>query len=240
MWDNHQMLNGVADGLYAVAALLAIYALIVTIIRLPVFPLREVEVIGVVAHTTRDQVLQIVGTELNGNFFTQDLERARLAFEKLPWVRHAQLRRQWPDRLYVEIEEHTAIARWGDTALIDGYGEMFAAATDQRLPVFIAPADSTAELVQRYSQFRAPLASVGRRIVEIKVSDRRAWQLTLDSGDVLELGREDMQERLQRYVGAYARTMARLPTRAYRVDLRYPSGFAVRARESTARARNGA
>jgi cell division septal protein FtsQ len=57
---------------------------------------------------------------------------------------------------------------------------------------------------------------------------------------VLALGREDVHERLQRYVAAYARTMARLPARAYRVDLRYPNGFAVRTRESITHTRNGA
>jgi cell division protein FtsQ len=240
MWDNHHLLNGVADGLYAVAVLLVLYAVIMVVIRLPVFPLREVEVTGTVAHTTRDQVLAIVSGELNGNFFTQDLERARHGFEKLPWVRHANLRRQWPDRLYVEIEEHIAVGRWRDTALINTYGEVFEAATNERLPVFVASDGTAAEVAQRYEQFRSLLAPLGRRAVQIKLSDRRAWELTLDGGDVLELGREDMQGRLQRYVSAYERTMARLPVRAYRVDLRYPNGFAVRAREIAPRAQHGA
>ena len=240
MWDNHQMLNGVADGLYAVAVLLVLYAVIMVVIRLPVFPLREVEVTGSITHTTRDQVLAIVTGELKGNFFTQDLERARHAFEKLPWVRHANLRRQWPDRLYVEIEEHIALGRWRDTALVNGYGEVFEAAADERLPVFVAPEGSAAEVVQRYEEFRSLLAPLGRRAVQVKLSDRRAWELTLDDGDVLELGRENVHERLQRYVSAYQWTLARLPVRAYRVDLRYPNGFAVRARETAPRAQHGA
>ena len=77
MWDNHRLLNGIANGLYAVAALLLLYGVLMVIMRLPIFPLREVEVSGRVAHTTRDQVQAIVAEQLKGNFFTLDLERAR-------------------------------------------------------------------------------------------------------------------------------------------------------------------
>jgi len=240
MWDNHHMLNGVADGLYAVAALLVLYALIMLVIRLPVFPLREVEVTGSVAHTTRDQVLAIVSGRLRGNFFTQDLEQARRAFEKLPWVRRASLRRQWPDRLYVQIEEHVAIGRWRDIALVNTEGEVFEAATNERLPVFVAPDGTSSEVAQRYQQFRLALAALGRKPVQVRLSDRRAWEITLDDGDVLELGREDVDERLQRYVSAYQNSIGRMPARAYRVDLRYPNGFAVRARELPRRLQHGA
>ena len=36
-------------------------------------------------------------------------------------------------------------------------------------------------------------------------------------------------ERLQRFVSVYDHSLAQLPFRPYRVDLRYPNGFAVRA-----------
>ena len=133
MWDDHRMLNGIADWVYALALLLILYGALMLIIRLPVFPIHEVVVTGSIAHTTRDQVLDIVSGRLKGNFFTQDLEQARLAFEKLPWVRHASLRRQWPDRLFVEIEEHVAIARWRDAALVNSFGEVFEAAFGPQL-----------------------------------------------------------------------------------------------------------
>ena len=119
MWDNHRLLSGIATGLYAVAGLLLAYAIGVAVVRLPIFPIREVEVSGQIAHTTQNQVQQIVAHELKGNFFTLDLEQARAAFEKLPWVRKAHVRRQWPDHLLVELEEQVAVARWRDSALVN-------------------------------------------------------------------------------------------------------------------------
>lgn len=237
MWDNHRLLNGIASGLYAVSGALILYGVLMAIIRLPIFPLRDVEVKGRVAHTTRDQVQAILAGRLKGNFFTLDLEAARTAFQKLPWVRQAKLRRQWPDRLEVEIEEHVALARWRDSALVNTYGEVFEAATSEVLPVFTAPEGTSAEVAQQYETFRQLLAPLGKRPGEVLLSERRAWQLKLEDGDVLELGRSRMDERLQRFVSAHSRTLALLPARPYRVDLRYPNGFAVRTQGFAARAR---
>jgi cell division protein FtsQ len=237
MWDDHRLLSGIANGLYAVAALLVLYGVLMAIVRLPIFPLREVEVTGRIAHTTRDQVQTIVADHLDGNFFTLDLEAARAAFQRLPWVREANVRRQWPDRLNVEIEEHVAVARWRDTALVNTFGEVFQAASNQALPVFIAPDGTSAEVTQRYEAFKQQLARLDKHAVQVQLSQRRAWTLKLDDGDVLELGREHTEERLQRFVAAYSHTLAQLPARAYRVDLRYSNGFAVRGAPSVVRAR---
>jgi cell division protein FtsQ len=84
-------------------------------------------------------------------------------------------------------------------------------------------------VAERYAAFQRLLAPLARRPVRVALSERRAWELHLDDGYVLELGRERMEERLQRFVSAYDRSLAQLPFRPYRVDLRYPNGFAVRA-----------
>jgi cell division protein FtsQ len=228
MWDNTRLLNGLANALYGLAAVLTFYGLLMVVMQLPVFPLREVEVTGRITRTTHDQVHAIVAEQLKGNFFTLDLDAARAAFQKLPWVRRATLRRHWPDRLEVDVEEHVVLARWRDSGLINTYGEVFEAATNEILPVFIAPEGTAAEVAQRYEAFRAALEPLGKRPVQVLVSARRAWELRLSDGEVLELGRSQMEQRLQRFVSAYGRTFAQLPNRPYRIDLRYSNGFAVR------------
>jgi cell division protein FtsQ len=228
VWDNHRLLSGIASGLYAVAVGMLLYALGAAIVRLPIFPIRQVQVNGEIAHTTRDQVEQIVARELNGNFFTLDLELARTAFEKLPWVRKANVRRQWPDRLLVDLEEQVAVARWRDTALINPYGEVFEAASNEDLPVFVGPAGTAAEVYRQFQVFSRALAPLNKRARQIVLSERGAWRLTLGDGEVLELGRDQMEERLQRFVAAYPRTLAQLPATRLRIDLRYPNGFTVR------------
>jgi len=227
MWDNHRHLNRVATGLYGIAALLLVYWALIAIARLPVFPLREIQVSGRIVRTTPDQVRAVIDRRLQGNFFTLDLEDARVSLQRLPWVRHVLVRREWPSRLDVQIEEHVALARWRESALVNTYGELFEAATNEALPVFSAPDGTAAEVTQRYLMFSGLLEPLGRRPVQVLLSDRGAWQLRLDDGTVLELGRGQIEEKVRRLVAVYPRALERLPGQPQRIDLRYSNGFAI-------------
>jgi cell division protein FtsQ len=228
MWGNTDALNRAAGLLYGAAALLIAYGCIHFVVHLPVFPLREIRITGDVGHVTNEQVAAVIARDLRGNFFTVDLAQAREAFEKLPWVRKVNVRRQWPDRLEVSVEEHQPLARWGSAALVNAHGEVFEAAISSTLPVFFGPEGTAAEVVARYAEFDRLLAPIGRKVVLITLSARRAWQLRLDDGMVLQLGRENLEARLAGLVSAYQRTVARLPQPPSHVDLRYSNGFAVR------------
>ena len=231
MWDKPHILNRVADLLFAVSGLLAGYAAVILFIHLPIFPLRMVRVDGPLEHVTDRDIKTVVTRELRGNFFTLNLAVGRAALEKLPWVRNVDLRRRWPDQLEVMIEEHVPLARWGDLGLVDTHGDVFRAAYGGELPVFIGPPGTARELAVQYEHFRRGLAPINKVPVQIVVSPRRAWQVRLEDGLTLELGREQTEARLTRFVEAYARTIGRLARRIDYVDLRYANGFAVRIPE---------
>ena len=87
------------------------------------------------------------------------------------------------------------------------------------------------EITIQYEFFRRNLAALGLEPVQIGVSPRRAWQVRANNGLTIELGRENVESRLERFVGAYARTIGALQRRINYVDLRYSNGFAVRIQE---------
>jgi len=229
MWDDAIALNRTAKLLYAAATALLLYGLTHHLLHLSTFALREIRLTGEVGHITQEQVEDIVARGVRGNFFTIDLEQVRSAFEKLPWVRTVNVRRQWPDRLEVAVEEHRPLARWGSTALVSAHGEVFEAAINTALPVLHGPDDSAPEVVARLLEFERILEPTGKRVAQIRLSMRRAWQVRLDDGMVLELGRENLESRLAGFVAAYPTTLARLPHPPAYVDLRYSNGFAVRS-----------
>lgn len=228
MWDKPALMLWLANLLYAIAAILLLYAVLFLVVHLPLFPLREVKVNGELKHVTREQVQFIVTRALKGNFFTLDLNKTRRTFEKLPWVRNVNVRRRWPDRLEVTLEEHEVLARWGSAALVNTHGELFEAASDQVLPVFNGPADGVVEVTSQYQLFKQQLDPIKRKPVLVSLTPRRAWQLKLDDGLVVELGREKVEARLEKFVKVYDRTLGRLNRTVNYVDLRYPNGFAVR------------
>lgn len=228
MWDKPRALLWIANFLFALAAVLLMYAALFLVVHLPIFPLKEVRLEGQMQHVTREQVRLIVDRHLHGNFFTLDLEQARNAFRKLPWVRHVSVRRRWPDRLEVQLEEHQALARWGDIALVNTHGELFHAASDRDLPVFYGPGDAVQEVASQFAVFSELLKPTGMHVVQLALSPRHAWQVGTDSGMVIELGRGQTEARLKKFAGAYAKTLGTLNVGVVYADLRYPNGFAVR------------
>ncbi len=99
------------------------------------------------------------------------------------------------------------------------------------VPLFVGPPESAKEIAIQYGYFRRRLATIGQVPVEVQVSPRRAWQVRLESGLTLKLGREGIETRLDRYIAVYDRALRPLQRKIDYVDLRYPNGFAVRIPE---------
>ena len=238
------MLSLFANLLFVMVALAIIYTINLRYIKLPVFPLKEISVKGVNGYNpndgrlrkvTRQQIEQIVRNEITGNFFTVNLSAVRQALSELPWVRTAQINRDWPDGLNVLLEEHKVLAHWGSSALVNTYGEIFRAVAEEELPLFVGPMEeSSREMAQRYINFSKILEPLKQHIVELNLSPRYAWCIRLETGTVLELGRGQTETALARYSSVYDHSIARLNQEIQPdyMDLRYPNGFAVRIPET--------
>ncbi len=236
MWDNSRLLDLAANALFALAGLLLAGAAAQALVSSSAFPLRAIEVRGDLEHVRRAQIVQALQSRVSGTFFTADLDAIRERFESVAWVRRAEVRRRWPDRLVVRVEEHMPLARWGrreDQRLVNVQGEPFSGVSEQDLPLFSGPSGSEREVSRRYAEFDALLSPLGTALRQVLLSERLAWQLRLENGLVLQLGRDatrdPVAERLARFVEAYPRTLGKLGQRGeMRVDLRYPNGFALR------------
>lgn len=226
MWDNAPLLRGIANLLFGFSLVLVLYGVARYVLCLPVFPLHAVELGAVPQRVSVEQLEKVVHEQVNGNFFTVDLEKTRQAFEQLPWVRRVSVRRKFPWSLQVEVEEQVALAHWNGTALVNTHGEVFDAQTEQVLPEFIGQPNTSTQVAQMYRELNAALQPMKRQIAQISLSPRYAWQVRLDSGMVLELGREQVRERMARFVAVYPYSLARMQA-VKQVDLRYSNGFAV-------------
>ena len=233
MWDNPRLLNLAAGTLVGIAVFVFAIVGVALLLRAPFLPVTEIELTHALGKTTRAEIESAARTHIRGNFFAVSPAEVRAGLEALPWVRRASVRRVWPDRLEVSLEEHVAFARWGSQGLVNTYGERFNGATDASLPVFFAPAGTELEMTQRYLRFAEAVMPLGARLDRVVLSERRAWQLRLDSGLQIMLGRDadGAEARLARFVELYPATLGRLARRHEYVDLRYPNGFALRVPE---------
>jgi cell division protein FtsQ len=195
-------------------------------------PIRDVTFVGEMKHVDASELKRIAGG-IRGSMLRTDLAEVKAAVKKIQWVRDADVRRRFPSTLEVSIEEHQPYAHWKSTdgekrSVVNTRGEVFKADLDAPLPIFSGPPGSSKEVLANYSAFYTQLAAIGRVPAELTLSARRAWQMKLDNGTSLELGRSEAAERLSRYVKAYP-VVAALQLANGRIDMRYQSGMAVRA-----------
>ncbi len=237
------MLNATANALFGMFVLALLAGLCWWLAQRPMFTLTAIRIEAAgAAELRRVNPLTVRGTavpKIKGNFFTANLDTVRLAFETVPWVRKATVRREWPNELIVTVEEHEPLGTWGgDGRLLSVQGDVFTAnlaeaEEDGDLPEFDGPEGSEKEVVERFAMLRESFAPSNLRPDSVKLSGRYAWTVRLNSGLTVELGREQtantLKERVQRLVSIYPQLVARLQDRIESVDLRYPNGLALKA-----------
>jgi cell division protein FtsQ len=234
MWDDAKRMNAIAAGLVVLAIALLLWGALAWAVRQPAFALREVVFRNPVERASGAHLESVIRDEFAGTFFTMNLEKSRAALARVPWVRKVALRRQWPQRLEVTVEEHAPLARWNEAALVNTEGEVFVADYDGELPQFHGPEGRSAEIAGRYREWGAALLPLGLTAHELRLSPRGGWRLTAagEGGPLaIEMGRDEPAARLSRFIAAYGRTVAVLArggTRIEHVDLRYRNGFAAR------------
>lgn len=234
MWDDVKQMNAIAATLSMLAAAAFLWTGTAWLVRQPVFAWQEVVVTNRLERASAAHLEAVVREGLTGTFFTMDLGQAQNALAQVPWVRGVALRRVWPRRLEVEVEEHAPFARWNDTALVNTRGEVFAAEWKGTLPQFEGQDGRAADMSDQYRGWSARLAPLSLVIRTLRLSPRGSWQIQAagPQGDLtVELGRDEPDARLARFVAAQPRTLgtlARAGTRVDYVDLRYRNGFAAR------------
>ena len=234
MWDDARALNAMALVIVAAAVALVLWGGIAWLVRQPAFAIRDVVVTTKLERASGAHIESVVREALTGTFFTLDLERGRRALVQVPWVRSVAMRRQWPHRLEIAVEEQAPFARWNDAALVNPSGEVFVADYGGDLPQFTGPDGAAPTMTDRYREFTSALAPLALSVRALTMSPRGGWQIAAAGARgplTLELGRDDASGRLARFIAAYDRTIGAL-SRAGRpveqVDLRYRNGFAAR------------
>lgn len=195
------------------------------------FPITTVNVEGNFAHVSPDEIRETVTPFAKRGFFKLDVEGIKNALRELPWVDVVVVRKLWPDTLWVHVQEQAVLARWGEEGLINQRGEVFypaAETIDTRLPILRGPSAMEAMVGARYKTMAALLSDIGVAITEIRYDARGSWQMEFDGRQIIMLGRENVDQRLNRLATFYPGLLASRPGQTLlRVDMRYDNGIAV-------------
>jgi cell division protein FtsQ len=208
----------------------------------PLFAVSKIVIEGDTSHHNALTLKANIGGRISGNFFTLDLAQARVVFESVPWIRQATVRREFPNRLRVTLEEHRSSGFWGadsESRMVNSLGEVFEANADgaemQELPRLMG-ADGTANTVLvMYKELTTALQPLDATIEQLELSARNGWRVQLDGGTQMELGRggpADVMLRVNKFLATHKQVLASYQRsgldRVESVDLRHGEGYAIR------------
>lgn len=241
-----KLMNVTSMSLFIVFACLVAGALVAWAARSPLFAIGGIVVTGEVSHHNALTLRANVAPKLGGTFFTMDLGVARQAFEGVPWVRRAVVRREFPNRLKVNLQEHHAVAYWGpegESQLVNNFGEVFEAnlgeVEQDAMPRLMGPDGQAAQVLTVFQKLQPLFEGMDMTLDQLELTGRGSWVVTLDSGAAIELGRgstEEVLDRTNRFLKTLTQVTAkygRKPEALESADLRHEDGYAIRLRGVT-------
>ena len=76
------------------------------------------------------------------------------------------------------------------------------------LPRLSGPEGTESQVAQRYLSAQGRMLEAGMRIAALRLDERGAWEMDLDSGVTVRLGRRDVDERIERFIHTASQVIA--------------------------------
>lgn len=193
-------------------------------------PLSHIIIQGQLKHITADDIREAIGSmDYIGTFMTQDVNKLQDALLSLPWIAQVSVRKQWPETIKVFVVENQPEATWNNKVIVNPDGMVFNAPMSDLLepkPALFGPETSSKEVLNFWHQLQNQFAPLNITVHSVALTDRLSWQVVLDNGIRLELGRDAREERVDRFVALYKQLESKKNSIDY-IDLRYDTGAAV-------------
>ncbi|WP_372742664.1 cell division protein FtsQ/DivIB [Neptunomonas sp.] len=197
-------------------------------------PIAEVRIIGDTKYLNKRVLAEKLAAGINAPLMNVDIAGLRETILDDPWVHGAKIKRDWPPAVEVTIDEQIPVARWGGKGLLNHQGDIFWPESTEgylSLPVLNGPATQTQQLMAQYHDLSRLFQGADVKMTGLSMEARGAWSLVLDNGIEVIVGREQLRERLQRFLHVYQKELAPRAEQIEKVDIRYTNGVAVKWRK---------
>ncbi len=189
-----------------------------------------VDVKGELVGDSKVAIERAAGNWIGKSYFATDLSEIKDSLERRPWVESAAVRRVWPNRLAIDIREKKPLAYWTDGRLVSRTGELFLPPNPEvagRLPKLAGPDERVRDVIRMAQVMSEELVGHGLNFAGLSLEQRGAWTLKLANGIEVVLGRDQVEQRFERFITVYETRLASRSDEVSRVDARYTNGVAV-------------
>ena len=193
--------------------------------------IKSVEIKGGLKILDKTILQPVIEPYTKTNLYLLDTEALEKGIESNPWVRSASMTKVWPDKLIVKIFEQNPVAFWGKKEMLAENGAIIAASLnkkDAELPMLFSPNDKGRNMAKGFLKIRTWMKGFPLKMVEFKEDMRGSWQIKLENGMTLKIGRDQQEKRLRRFMVGYKQSLVNVIDKISVVDLRYTNGFAVK------------
>lgn len=199
-------------------------------------PLASIKIEGEFRFASKQTVQDAISSQLDGNFVDIDLRQIKHEIEKNSWIKHVKIERIWPDSLKLNIEEETPIARLNSDGFINREGQLIKVENNALLadlPLLSGEEANSNELAKNYVSFTQFLGETDLKIDELNLDNTMSWTIRLKGGFALQLGRENIQVKLENFSLIYKKYLEKNKNDIVAVDMRYENGLAVQWGETS-------
>lgn len=194
-------------------------------------PLKSVAVEGRFQYFPKDRAMELIAAEIDGDFLQLKLEHLKSVLEADPWVEHVFLSRRWPDTLVVKVAEQQPIARWDVDGFLNQRGEIIRVKEVDKLfglPWLQGNEINAREIMQQYQDLSTLLRARGLEISILNCDNKKSWRITLKNGVEIAIGRDQVMEKMRRFVTVYDNFLSGVWGDVKSIDVRYTNGVSVR------------
>ncbi|WGL17938.1 FtsQ-type POTRA domain-containing protein [Microbulbifer bruguierae] len=200
--------------------------------------LENVQVRAPFRAVSEQQVEDILLPYLRRGFFSLDIDEMRAALLANPWIANASVSRRWPNGVEVSVEEAEPLAIWGGNQLLIASGALLPRPenlTDLHLPELAGDAELVERIMAQYQALAGLLTTKDMEVRRLSFDELAGWQLELVSGIRLQLGHDELLERVGRFLSLTRGVLAPHLQKVSGVDTRYNNAVAVqwKSKENT-------
>ena len=191
----------------------------------------KINLIGELKRVDTSEVAEVLKKVENlESLILGDVNNIKLQIEEVDWVSSVSVRKRWPDILNIYIEEFEPVAIFNENKLLTEKGELFFVQNVHDLNNMIkvqAPLGSQTKILKKTRRFLEILEYHNLTLVKIKLTKRYAWSLILTNNIEVQLGKEDVFNRLQRFALLYSKLESKEKNTLKYADARYDTGLAI-------------
>ncbi len=195
------------------------------------FPIKHVKIFATYEHVDQNSLQKTISNYLDHGFLYLNVSDLKQQLLKSPWIYAVSIKRKWPDTVIINIAEQRAILQWGEKALMNPDGKIFAppkTTFPKDLTIVFGPEEHTAEIFTTYYKMLSILEPLSLTIKKLELDPKLHWEITLNNNTVILLKSANALKQLELLTSIYRKITAEHEQAPKSIDMRYQSGMAVK------------